>query len=73
VAKDGRFVVATKLHCVKCGSTWGDGKDSESSGICPSCFIEWAKHKKPCFGVETGSDKTHCSFYKFCKEYYGIK
>jgi len=73
VAKDDSIVIATKLHCVKCGSTWGDGKDVGSSGICPSCFIEWARQKRPCFGIETSLKKTHCSFSKFCKEYYGIK
>jgi len=73
VANDDRIVIATKFHCVKCGSTWGDGEDIGSAGICPSCFIEWAKTKRPCFGVETNLDKAHCSFYKFCKEYYDSK
>jgi hypothetical protein len=73
VAKDDSIVIATKLHCVKCGGTWGDGKDTQSSGICPECFREWAKSRKPCFGTESLLNKKHCSFYKFCKEYYGIK
>ena len=73
MANDDRHVIATKLHCIKCGSTWGDGEDFGSSGICPLCFIEWAKTKKSCFGIETGCEIGHCSFDKFCKEYYGIK
>ena len=73
MANDGKSAIATKFHCVLCGGTWGDGESVGSSGICPRCFGEWAKTRKHCFGVETDSDKTHCSFYKFCREYYGSK
>jgi hypothetical protein len=73
VANDDSIVIATKFHCIKCGNTWGDGESIGSSGICPGCFREWAKQKKLCFGTECLPDKEHCSFRKFCKEYYGIK
>ena len=73
MAKDGRTVIATKLHCIKCGIKWGDGEDLGSSGICPDCFIEWAKTKRHCFGIDMTCNEMYCSFYKFCKEYYGIK
>jgi len=73
VANDGSIVIATKFHCIKCGNTWGDGENIGSSGVCLDCFGDWAKQKKPCFGTECQLSKDPCSFYKFCKEYYGIK
>ena len=63
---------ATKYHCIRCGKIWGDGADIDSYGVCIDCFAEWAKSKMPCFGSEFPSD-VNCKFYKYCKEYYGIR
>jgi hypothetical protein len=69
----------TRFHCVRCGATWGAGKDVKSSGLCIKCVAEWVIQKQqsegnsPCFGVDSYVDKDHCRFEKFCKEYYGFR
>lgn len=69
-------------HCIKCGETWGSGRDVESHGICPDCFADWSRMRqrekglKECFGEHKQLDNIDCgdcSRKVKCKEYYGIK
>lgn len=60
------------FSCVECGEVWGDGDDIESHGFCIECFAIWAKEKRPCFGEVLPTD-VDCKFYRYCKEYYGIR
>lgn len=67
-------IITTSFHCIRCGAMWGCGIDINSSGVCPSCFIDWAITKRVCFGgyLDT-ADCVVCNFKYFCKEYYGIR
>ena len=69
-------------HCIKCGRTWGSGRDIESHGICPDCFADWSRKRqkdkglKECFGEyaqPTDVDCDDCLRKIKCKEYYGIR
>lgn len=63
---------STQFHCIKCGRVWGEGKDINSYGVCPICFIEWACGKIPCFAshMPTSID---CRWYELCKECYEFR
>lgn len=63
---------STKFHCIRCGRVWGTGEDINSYGICPICFIEWARNKIPCFASCPPTD-INCRWYELCKECYEFK
>lgn len=69
-------------HCIKCGKTWGSGRDIESHGICDECLALWCRQKqrdkglKECFGEFKQWDDLdcdNCSWKKQCKENYEIR
>jgi len=71
------------MRCVVCGCFWGSGEVTESSGICPKCFMEWANGKKKstgnreCYGEfeqHNDVDCSICTLSKLCfKDIYGIR
>jgi hypothetical protein len=70
-------LVTTKKHCIICECVWGSGEDIESSGICPSCFGEWANDKRKsqnqakCYGeyhIHLGNDCDSCFVSNLCEK-----
>jgi len=69
--------MGVETYCVRCGRLWGDETGFGSSGICPTCFGEWANNKRKfqnqeeCYGaykLYADNNCDECFVSNLCKK-----